>query len=148
MCCTSLFSNWQFSHVQRCELYGRGFFFLFCTNQVRKVAGACKRISSICEKVTRFPQGTFLSLKETGKELISALIRRRPASAVSRTHQEQCTWGRGLTGPTAQPRIWSMPELIVFALLKGCGLIYSLSSVGWPASMPCIVQLLIKCIHV
>lgn len=128
-------------------------------------SGRCRRMHQhYLKKVTRFPAGTRLSLKQTRKELMSALIRVQPAidgepQSVGLLPRSACTWGRGGEGgglwqPRAQAplseiclsssflppakRLW-----LDIRLRKSI----PLQSPGWPMSMPCIVELLIKCMQ-
>lgn len=52
----------------------------FMAQDKKEKSGKYKRMhQQYLQKVTRFPQGTCLSLKQTRKELIGALIREQPS---------------------------------------------------------------------
>jgi len=76
-------------------------FMVTVLSQDKKGKGRCEQMhQQYLQKVTRFPQGTCLSLKQTRKELISALIRVRPSiggelQSVAFLPRSGCTWGRG-----------------------------------------------------
>lgn len=53
-----------------------GFMAAVLAQDKKEKSGRCKQMhQQYLQKVTRFPQGTCLSLKQTRKELMSALIR-------------------------------------------------------------------------
>ncbi len=88
----------------------------------REKSGRCKQMhQQYLQKVTRSPQGTCLSLKQTRKELMSALIRVRPASMVSCSPWRSSPGavapegGGIIAAPHWSSCIWNLPELIVSA---------------------------------
>lgn len=139
-------------------------FVVFSQDEEGKVAGVSRRISSICKKSPGVPQGTRLSLKQTRKELMSALIRAGPSSggesrSPRRSSPGVCgaahTWGRGgLTqlqsgAPVSKICLSSSFLLLTKRLWLNIRLRQSipLQRAGWPTSMLCIVELLIKCMQ-
>lgn len=120
--CDRLRRTWQANHVKRLGI-------LRSSKNVRERSGRCKQMhQQYLQKVTGFSQGTRLSLEQTRKELMSALIRAKPGidgelQSVAFLLGRGCTWGRGDYRSTS-------PELLYLksawahhlcSSLRGCG---------------------------